>query len=64
MLALGLLAVGSTGCTPPTVLSGDDDTTALWPFDEGEGTIVKDIVGDDDLTMDGATWEATGPGCE
>jgi hypothetical protein len=34
-------------------------TIALWPF--GEGTVVHDLVGGNDLTMDGATWEDVGP---
>jgi hypothetical protein len=65
---LGPMALSNTDryvapFTPSVILADDGDTIALWPFDEGAGPTVRDIVGDNDLTMEGATWVETGPAC-
>lgn len=65
---LGPMALSNTDryvapFTPSVILVDDGDTIALWPFDEGAGPTVRDIVGNNDLTMEGATWVETGPAC-
>lgn len=65
---LGAMALSNTdryiaAFVPSVDLVNDGDTIALWAFDAGIGSVVEDVVGDDDLTMVDATWEQTGPGC-
>ncbi len=65
---LGPMALSNTDryvapFAPSVILVDDGDTIASWPFDEGAGPTVQDIVGDNDFTLDGATWVETGPAC-
>lgn len=65
---LGPMALSNTDrylstFTPSTSLISDADTLALWTFDESSGATVFDLVGGNDLTLNGASWESVGPDC-